>query len=154
MPFNYSWPPMDQRRVMGKPIKRLDGPVKSSGRAKYNTDVHPQGMLWATLVTSPHAHARVTSVDLSAAEKMPGVTAVRAIKKAGDEVQWAGTEIASVAAVNEEIARDAARAVVVKYEVLPHLVKEQDLAAAGARAKPAGEQVEGDPDQAFKASPT
>ena len=49
---NYSWPPMDKRRVMGKPIKRLDGPVKSSGRAKYNSDVHPQGMLWATLVTS------------------------------------------------------------------------------------------------------
>jgi xanthine dehydrogenase YagR molybdenum-binding subunit len=147
---NYSWPPMDQRRVMGKPIKRLDGPVKSSGRAKYNSDVHPQGMLWATLVTSPHAHARVTSIDLSAAEKMPGVTAVRAIKKPGDEVQWAGTEIASVAAINEEVARDAARAIVVKYEVLPHLVKEQDLSAAGARAKPAGEQVEGDPDQAFK----
>jgi len=65
-------------------------------------------------------------------------------------VQWAGTEIASVAAINEEVARDAARAVVVKYEVLPHLVKEQDLAAAENRAKPAGEQVEGDPDQAFK----
>ena len=102
---------MDKRRVMGHPIKRLDGPVKSSGRAKYNSDIHPQGMLWATLVTSPHAHARVTSIDLSPAQKMPGVTAVRAIKKAGDEVQWAGTEIASVAAINEEIARDAARAV-------------------------------------------
>ncbi len=147
---NYSWPAMDKRRVMGQPIKRLDGPVKSSGRAKYNSDVHPKDMLWATLVTSPHAHARVTAIDLSPAEKMPGVTAVRAIKKAGDEVQWAGMEVASIAAINEEIARDAARAVVVKYEVLPHLVQEQDLAKAGTRAKPAGEQVSGDPDQAFK----
>ena len=147
---NYSWPAMDKRRVMGQPIKRLDGPVKTTGRAKYNSDVHPAGMLWATLVTSPHAHARVISIDLSPAEKMPGVTAARAIKKAGDEVQWAGTEIASVAATNEEIARDAARAVVVKYEVLPHLVHEQDLAKVGTRAKPAGEQVTGDPDQAFK----
>ncbi len=141
---------MDKRRVMGQPIKRLDGPVKSSGRAKYNSDVHPKDMLWATLVTSPHAHARVTAIDLSPAEKMPGVTAVRAIKKVGDEVQWAGMEVASIAAINEEIARDAARAVVVKYEVLPHLVQEQDLAKAGTRAKPAGEQVSGDPDQAFK----
>jgi xanthine dehydrogenase YagR molybdenum-binding subunit len=98
---NYSWPAMDKRRLMGQPIKRLDGPVKATGRAKYNSDVHPPGMLWATLVTSPHAHARVTSIDLSPAEKMKGVTAVRAIKKAGDEVQWAGTEIASIAAVNE-----------------------------------------------------
>lgn len=141
---------MDKRRVMGQPIKRLDGPVKASGRAKYNSDIHPKEMLWATLVTSPYAHARVTAIDLSPAEKMPGVTAVRAIKKVGDEVQWAGMEVASIAAVNEEIARDAARAVVVKYEVLPHLVQEQDLAKAGTRAKPAGEQVSGDPDQAFK----
>lgn len=147
---NYSWPPMDKRRVMGQPIKRLDGPVKASGRAKYNSDVHPQGLLWATLVTSPHAHARITSIDLSPAEKMPGVTAVRAIKKAGDEVQWAGTEIASVAAINEEIARDAASAIVVKYDVLPHVVHERDLAKVGTRAKAAGEQVSGDPDQAFK----
>jgi xanthine dehydrogenase YagR molybdenum-binding subunit len=147
---NYSWPAMDKRRLMGHPLKRLDGPVKASGRAKYNTDVHPQGMLWATLVTSPHAHARVTSIDTSAAEKMTGVTAVRAIKKAGDEVQWAGTEIAAVAAINEEIARDAARAVIVKYEVLPHLVQEQDLSRVGTRAKASGEQVSGDPDQAFK----
>jgi xanthine dehydrogenase YagR molybdenum-binding subunit len=143
---------MDKRRLMGHPIKRLDGPVKSSGRAKYNTDVHPQGMLWATLVTSPHAHARVTSIDISAAEKMAGVTAVRTIKNAGDEVQWAGTEIASIAAINEEIARDAARAVVVKYEVLPHVVQEQDLAKVGTRAKPSGEQVSGDPDEAFKSA--
>ena len=81
---------------------------------------------------------------------MTGVTAVRAIKKAGDEVQWAGTEIAAVAAINEEIARDAARAVIVKYEVLPHLVQEQDLSKVGTRAKASGEQVSGDPDQAFK----
>ena len=95
---NYSWPAMDKRRIMGTPIKRLDGPVKSSGRAKYNSDVHPAGMLYGTLVTSPHAHARIVSIDLSAAQKMPGVTAVRAIKKAGDEIQWAGTELVSIAA--------------------------------------------------------
>lgn len=147
---NYSWPPMDKRRVMGKPTKRLDGPLKSSGRAKYNSDLNPKDLLHGTLLTSPHAHARITSIDLSPAEKMPGVTAVRAIKKAGDEIQWAGTEIASIAATDEEVARDAARAIKVEYEILPHLVHEQDLAKAGTRAKPAGEQVTGDPEKGFQ----
>ena len=58
---------------------------------------------------------------------------------AGTEIQWQGTGVAAVAAVTEEIARDAVRAIKVDYEVLPHLVKEEDLAKAGARAKAAGE---------------
>ena len=49
---------------------------------------------------------------------------------------------------------DAARAVKVEYEILPHLVQEHDLAKAGNRAKPAGEQVTGDPDKAFQDAAT
>src|SRR6266404_2033499 len=135
---------------MGKPTKRLDGPLKSSGRVKYNSDLNPKDLLHGTVLTSPHAHARITSIDISPAQKMAGVTAVRAIKKAGDEIQWAGTEIASIAATSEEVARDAARAIKVDYEVLPHLVHEHDLAKAGTRAKAAGEQVTGDPEKGFK----
>ena len=149
---NYSWPPMDKRRIMGHRISRLDGPAKSAGRAKYNSDLNPEGLLWATIVTSPHAHARITSLDITAAQNMKGVTAIHAIKKVGDEIQWEGTEIVSVAAVDEGIARDAARAIKVEYEVLPHLVNEVDLAAAGTRGKAAGEQVKGDPDEAFKSA--
>ena len=63
---------------------------------------------------------------------------------------WQGQEVASVAAETEEIAKDATRKIKVQYEVLPHLVREEDLAKAGARAKPAGEQVKGDPDKAFQ----
>ena len=66
---------------------------------------------------------------------MPGVTAVRVMTAAGKEVQWEGAEIAAVAAVTEEIAHDAVRKIKVEYEVLPHLVREDDLAKAGARAK-------------------
>jgi hypothetical protein len=40
---DYSWPPMEKRKVMGKRLTRLDGIAKSSGRAKYNSDVNPQG---------------------------------------------------------------------------------------------------------------
>jgi len=55
-----------------------------------------------------------------------------------------------VAANTEEAAKDATRKVKVQYEVLPHLVREDDLSKAGARAKSAGEQVKGDPDKAFQ----
>ncbi|MGD0620719.1 MAG: hypothetical protein ABSB67_24075 [Bryobacteraceae bacterium] len=147
---DYHYPPMDQRKVIGTRVTRLDGIAKSTGAAKYNSDVTPKDLLFAILVTSPYAHARVKSVDTSAAEKLRGVTAVRTILEAGKEVQWEGQEVAIVAATTEEIARDAARLVQVEYEVLPHLVREDDLSKAGANAKPAGEQVTGDPDQAFK----
>src|SRR5689334_2348707 len=138
---DYSWPPMDKRRVMGKPTLRRDGLEKSAGKAKYSSDLKPPGTLYGALLTCPHAHARVTSIDTSEAEHMEGVKAVRVITKPGQEAQWEGTEVAIVAAVTEETARDAVRKIKVQYEVLPHLVHEQDLAQAGNRAKPAGEQV-------------
>jgi xanthine dehydrogenase YagR molybdenum-binding subunit len=141
---------MDQRRVIGKPTKRRDGLEKSTGKAKYSSDQKPPGMLFGALLTSPYAHARITSIDTSDAEHMDGVTAVRVITGAGKEVQWEGTEIAVVAAATEELANDAVRKIKVQYEVLPHLVREEDLAKAGNRAKPAGEQVTGDPDKAFQ----
>lgn len=147
---DYNWPPMDKRQVMGKRISRLDGVEKASGRAKYASDVNRPGQLQAALLTSPHAHARVRSIDASAAQKMPGVTAVQLIAKPGDEIQWAGQEIAAVAARTEELARDAVRAIKVDYEVLPHVVREEDLSKVGTRAKPSGEQVKGDPDVAFQ----
>lgn len=147
---NYLWPPMDKRRYMGKRIERLDGIAKSTGRAKYASDFNAPGMLFAELLTCPHAHARVTSVDTSEAEKTKGVTAVRVIAQPGTEIQWAGAEVAALAAVSEEIARDAVRKIKVVYEVLPHLVNEENLAKAGTRARAAGETVTGDPDKAFQ----
>jgi len=147
---NYSWPPMDKRVVMGKRLNRLDGPDKSTGRAKYNSDLNPQGLLFGVLLTSPYAHAKIKSIDISAAKNLKGVTAVRIIKDAGTEIQWEGAEIAAVAAVSEEIARDAVRLIKVDWEVMPHLVREDDLSKVGNRAKPSGEQTTGDPEAAFK----
>ncbi|MGA2183400.1 MAG: xanthine dehydrogenase family protein molybdopterin-binding subunit [Bryobacteraceae bacterium] len=147
---DYHYPPMDQRKVIGTRVSRLDGMAKSTGTAKYNSDVKPKDLLFAVLVTSPYAHARVKSVDTGAAQKLKGVTAVRVILEPGKEAQWQGQEVAAVAATTEEVARDAARLIQVEYEVLPHLVREDDLDKAAANAKAAGEQVSGDPDQAFK----
>jgi xanthine dehydrogenase YagR molybdenum-binding subunit len=141
---------MEARKVIGQSPKRLDGPVKASGRARYSSDMNPKDLLFGVYLTCPYAHARVTSVDTSAAEKIEGVTAVHVVSPAGTEIQWQGTEVAAVAAVTEEIARDGVGAIRVVYEVLPHLVKEEDVAQAGTRAKAAGEVLKGDPAAAFQ----
>jgi xanthine dehydrogenase YagR molybdenum-binding subunit len=147
---NYAWPPMDKRKFIGKSPKRLDGPVKSSGRAKYSSDTNPKGMLFGVYLVSPHAHAKVSSIDTSAAEKSAGVKSVYVSAPAGTEVNWQGYEIAAVAATTEELARDAVRKIKVEYEVLPHLVKEDDLAKAGSRARQGAETTKGDPEKAFQ----
>src|ERR1041385_7970746 len=147
---DYSWPPMDKRKVIGTSPKRLDGPVKSSGRAKYSSDTKPAGMLFGAYLINPHPHAKITSIDTSPAEKMPGVKSVYVAAPAGTEMQYQGWEIAGVAATTEEIAREATRKIKVEYEVLPFFVKDEDLASAGSRAKQGGERVVGDPDKAFQ----
>jgi len=150
---DYKWPPMDRRRVMGKPVVRVDAPVKAAGRARYSQDVKRPGMLYGVLLTCPHAHAKVTSVDTGEAERMPGVKGIQVISGPGTEIQWAGTEIAIVAAETEEQARDAARKIQVGYDVFhDHFVREDDLrrAEAAKRAKAAGEVVTGDPGAGFK----
>jgi xanthine dehydrogenase YagR molybdenum-binding subunit len=149
----YDWPPAGERHLIGKRIERIDGPEKASGRARYTYDVHRPGMLIAKLLRCPHAHAKVKSIDTSAAEKRPGVKAVLVIAKPGTpgaEIQWAGDEVAAVAAASEDAAEDALRLIRVEYEVLPFLVNEEDLSKAGDRAKPSAEEKQGDPDQAFQ----
>jgi len=141
---------MESRKYMGRRISRVDGMAKASGKAKYNSDVNPPGLIHAAMLHCPHAHAVVKSIDTSAAERLAGVTGVNVIAKAGTELQWQMAEVAMVAARTEEIARDAVRLIKVEYEVMPHLVREDKLEKTGNRAKPAGEQVQGDPDAAFK----
>jgi len=147
----YKWPEESKRKYIGKRISRIDGPDKVSGRAKYTFDINRPGMLFGKVLRSPHAHAKIVSIDTSAAESMPGVKGVRIIQGPGTEIQWAMDEIAIVAAIDEGTAEDAARAIKVKYEVLPHVVNERDLAAVpAANRRPPTEQTKGDPETAFK----
>jgi xanthine dehydrogenase YagR molybdenum-binding subunit len=118
-----AWP--TNPRLIGTRIPRVDGLGKASGRTKYPSDVHPEGMLFGVMLYSPYAHARIKSIDTSAAEKMPGVKAVHLIAKEGTELRYCGDDIAAVAAETEEQAGDAARAIKVDYEVLPHAVTEE-----------------------------
>jgi len=145
----YDWPEAPDRQIIGKPFERIDGPAKAGGRAKYTYDINRPGMLFARLLTCPYAHAKITSIDTSRAEKLPGVKAVLVIQETGAEIQWAGDEIVAVAATSQGIAEDALKLINIQYEQLPHRVLEEDLAKAGDRAKPAAEQRQGDPDKAF-----
>ncbi|HSE96942.1 MAG TPA: xanthine dehydrogenase family protein molybdopterin-binding subunit, partial [Blastocatellia bacterium] len=145
----YKWPDAEKRTLIGKRISRVDGPDKVSGRARYTADVHPEGMLFGKVLRSTHAHSKIVSIDTSEAEKMPGVKGVLVINGPGTEINWQGMEIVAVAAVDEPTAEDAVRAIKVTYEKLPHLVSYTDPKAAGELARPAAEQVAGDPDKAF-----
>ena len=80
----YKWPEEGKRSHIGKRISRIDGPDKVSGRAKYTYDLNRPGMLFAKVVRSPYAHAKVVSIDTSVAEKMPGVKAVKIIQEPGN----------------------------------------------------------------------
>ncbi len=126
-----SWP--ESPRLIGTQITRLDGMAKATGRAKYPSDIRPEGMLFGVLLTSPHPSAKVKAVDIEPARKLPGVKAVLVLAVPGEAtIFYQGQEIAAVAAETEERARDAARAIRVEYEILPHVVTERQSSAADA----------------------
>ena len=83
---DYPWPPAEKRTLIGKRISRVDGPQKLTGRAKYTYDVRRPGMLFGKIVRCPHAHARVKSIDTSAAENLPGVRAIERMSEPGKEI--------------------------------------------------------------------
>src|SRR5712664_53120 len=120
---------------IGKPFPRVDGGVKVTGRAVYADDVVLPRTLHCKFLRSPHPHARILSIDTSAARRIPGVRAVitgsdlpikfgilpvtqdeRALEH--EKVRYIGDPIAAVAAVDEEIAAAACDAIAVEYEVL------------------------------------
>src|SRR5437667_638999 len=122
----YTWPDAEHRTLIGKRTTRVDSPVKVSGQAKYTYDVHRPGLLYGKVLRCPYAHAKVVSIDTSAAEKMPGVKAVEIVQKPGANIHWAGDDIVAVAAVDEPTAEDAIRAIRVEYQQLPHLVSDAE----------------------------
>src|SRR5215467_14154596 len=149
-----NWPA--NPNLIGKSIPRLDGLLKASCKAKYPSDVRPEGTLFGVMLYSPHAHAKVTSIDTTSAEKMPGVKAVVVIAKPGATLRYHGDDVAAVAAETEEQARDAARAIKVEYEVLPHVATEAQSMAPGApevfnggNVRRGRSQTRGKPDEAL-----
>ena len=72
LPPPRNWPPAAEFTLLGKSIKRLDGPDKAQGKAKYTYDLIRPGMLYGEILGSPHPRARVRSIDLSAAKALAG----------------------------------------------------------------------------------
>jgi len=107
--------------VVGVETPRADGPMKATGAARYTYDVDLPGMLHGAILRSPHPHARVRNVDLSAARRLAGVRA--AIDRGGETVRFAGQEVAAVAAVSPRIAADALALIKVDYEPLPFVAE-------------------------------
>lgn len=133
-------PPLPENsklKSIGQPVPRLDAVQKVTGKARFTFDVQLPGMLWGRRVVSPWAHARVKSVDTSAAERYPGVRAVHVLDRVLQmarlrdpkaeqanrypTVRYAGQPIAAVAADTPRAAEEAAKLVRVEYEQLPHV---------------------------------
>ena len=116
---------------IGKSVPRRDLPAKLTGEAKYAADVWLPGMLTGKMLRSPHPHARILSMDTSAAERMDGVHAVVTpfdvpggriapdLPILDTEARFVGDEVAAIAAEDEDTAQDALSGIVVNYEVLP-----------------------------------
>jgi len=119
-------------RVVGAPIDRIDGPAKVSGRARYTTHVTPPGLLHAAVARSKVAAGTVRALDLSGAERLPGVRAVLAVAVPGQKIRFAGQDLAAVAATTPEIARAAVARIEVVVEPTPHVVTLDGAMADGA----------------------
>ena len=142
-------PPTKYKYVGTRPV-RHDGLEKVTGKARFAADLDLTGQLRGVMVRSPHAHARILSIDTSAAEAMPGVKSVvtgadfpaidvadsahdEAVNNiARDEALYVGHTVAAVAATTLAEARAAAAAVEVEYEVLPAVLSIDEAIADGA----------------------
>ena len=146
-------------KVVGTRPVRPDGIDKVTGKAVFGTDFSAPGMLYGAILRSPHAHARIRSIDTSAAEAIPGVRAVvtgadfpdlasldMTVGEGGgdivhfarncmalDKALYEGHAVAAVAAASPAIAAEALKAIVVDYQVLPHVT---DIEAAMAPDAP------------------
>lgn len=152
-----TWPAETELRVVGKPATRLDGPLRTSGAARYTVDVALPGMLEARVVRAPVARCRVTSLDLDAARAVAGVRAVlgpdgpftmggEAILTA--EPHWAGAPIAAVAAETREALGEGVAALALALEELPPLDLDTGLDEQRFTEEPR-ETVRGEPDAAI-----
>jgi 4-hydroxybenzoyl-CoA reductase subunit alpha len=137
--------------VVGKPLRKVDGLAKATGAAVYADDIQLPGMLHAKTLRSPHAHARLVSIDVSKALALEGVHAVitgadlpinyGVIPWTPDEnalavekVRFVGDEVAAVAALDEDTANAALKLIEVEYEPLEAFF---DPREALARTEPA-----------------
>lgn len=127
---------MSPTSPIGARIPMVDSAAKVTGAGMYTDDLALPGMLVGKILHSPHPHARIRSIDTSAAERLPGVKAVVTGREtpvkygilpvghdetifAADKVRYIGDNLAGVAATSEAVAEEALRLIRVEYEILP-----------------------------------
>jgi xanthine dehydrogenase molybdenum-binding subunit len=141
---------MEARNVIGQPLPRIDVQGKVTGQTRYVNDMKLPGMLTGKILRSPHAHARIISIDVSQAEKLPGVRAIITAKDTpmipfsfvkgladklplcSDKVLYEGDDIAAVAADDLETAEKAIRLIKVDYQILPVVQDPEEAMKDGA----------------------
>ena len=134
---------------IGKMVRRIDAPSKVSGKLRYAGDMTLPGMLHVQVLRSPHPHARIVSIDTSAAEAMDGVEGVVTAADvpgedgfgvfvndqpimAREKVRYVGEAVVAVAAEDLVTARRALAAIKVEYEPLPAIFDPDEAMRAGA----------------------
>src|SRR3954453_16879062 len=131
------------RELLDTPEYRVEGPLKVTGAARYTADVRMPGLLHMAYTRSPLPHARIVSIDTTAARAVPGVHAILTGADIGfvgvgrtlqdwpalaiDRVRMIGDRVAAVAAETRAAADEAARLVEVEYEELPLVTVENAL---------------------------
>ncbi|MHC4968336.1 MAG: xanthine dehydrogenase family protein molybdopterin-binding subunit [Planctomycetota bacterium] len=138
---------IDKETLIGKRIPKLDAPKKVTGEAMYLHDLELPGMLAARILRSDRVHARIVSIDTTAARALPGVKAVLTAADTpgvplghgrdnpplkGDKVRCIRDEIAAVAAESDAIAAEALKLITVEYEDLPAVFSPAEALAEGA----------------------
>ncbi len=140
---------VDEGQFIGANVRRLDAPSKVSGALRYAGDTVMPGMLHVAVLRSPHPHARIVSIDTSAAEALPGVEAVVTSADvpgvdgfgvfvhdqpvmAKGKVRYVGEAVAAVAAEDELTAKRAAALIKVVFEALPAIFDPDEAMKAGA----------------------
>jgi xanthine dehydrogenase YagR molybdenum-binding subunit len=142
--------PNDELKFIGKRITRIDGPMKTTGRARYTADIYLPGMLYGAMITSTVPHARIRSIDLTKAKAYPGVKGVYILQHLSDMaevkdkskempskypiVRFAGQAIGGVAATSQAAANEAVRLVAIEYEELPFVTSVEDARRPDAPA--------------------
>lgn len=135
MAKEYSWPKYGTAALLGTDQDRIDGIPKATGTAKYTYDINYPNMLIARALGCPHAHCKLTAIDLSAAKQVPGVVSVVAMKEPGNEIRWQGDLIACVAAETEGACAEGLKAIQAQYEMLDVFVMDDQLEAAEAAGR-------------------
>jgi CO/xanthine dehydrogenase Mo-binding subunit len=142
------WPkgPRDQ---VGRPAPRIDGLQRARGEARYTADIQLPGMLHAAVLRSPHARARVKSIDLGAARGAAGVRG--ALGPLTEEASYHGQPVAAVAAETLDEARAALELVEVEWEELEPLLDPEEAVRKGALLSERTEE-RGDVERGFAAA--